>query len=168
MTFGACSYATILVGCLTSLAAGAQPSVARADNAAIELRARGVQIYVCEQTSAAAAWRLVAPEAALLDSAGAEAGLHFAGPSWQATDGSTVVGEALVSSQSPVAGSVPWLVLRAKSYAGSGEFTSVEYIVRLQTEGGGTPTGDCDQAHVGAEKRVPYNAVYVLFRGPGQ
>jgi hypothetical protein len=168
MTFGARSYATILVACLPSLAAAAPPSVARADSAAMELRVRGVQIYVCEQTSGAASWRLIAPEAALLDSAGAEVGRHFAGPSWQATDGSAVVGEALVSSQSPIANSVPWLVLRAKSHAGSGEFTSVEYIVRIRTEDGGAPTVDCDQAHVGAEKRVPYNAVYVLFRGPGQ
>ena len=167
MTFGARLYARMLVACLPSVAAAAQPSVARADSAAIELRGRGVQIYVCEQSSGAAAWRLKAPEAVLLDSAGAEVGRNFAGPSWMAADGSTVVGEALVSSQSPIADSIPWLVLRAKSHAGNGEFASVEYIVRLQTEGGGAPTADCDQAHVGSEKRVPYNAVYVLFRGPG-
>jgi hypothetical protein len=168
MNFGARSRATILVACLTSIASADPPSAAHADNTAIDLRARGVQIYVCDQTSGTAAWRLKGPEAALFDTAGAAAGRHFAGPSWQATDGSTVVGETLVASRSPNAGSVPWLVLRAKSHAGSGAFTSVEYIVRLETEGGGAPTADCDQAHVGAERRVPYNAVYVLFRAPAQ
>ena len=168
MTFSARLYATMLVACLPGAVAAAPPFVARADSAATELRARGVQIYVCEQTSGAAAWRLRGPEATLLDSAGAEVGRHFAGPSWQATDGSTVVGEAMVSSQSPIAGSIPWLVLRAKSHAGDGEFGSVEYIARLQTEGGIAPTADCDQAHVGAERRVPYSAVYVLFRAPDQ
>ena len=166
MNFGARLYATILAACLPGLAAAALPSVARADISAIDLRARGVQIYVCEQTAGAAAWRLNAPEAVLLNSAGAEVGRHFAGPSWQATDGSTVVGEALVSSQAPTAGSIPWLVLRAKSHTGSGEFTSVEYIVRSRTEGGAAPTTDCDQAHVGAEIRVPYSAIYVLFQRP--
>jgi hypothetical protein len=168
MTFGARSYATILVACLPSVAAAAPPSVARADSAAIELRARGVQIYACEQASGGVAWRLKGPEAELLDSTGAKVGHHFAGPSWQAMDGSTVVGETLVSSQSPSAHSIPWLVLRAKSHAGNGRFTSVEYIARLHTEGGEAPMAGCDQAHVGAETRVPYNAVYVLFREPGQ
>ena len=168
ITFGARSYATILLVCLPSVVAAAPPLVARADTAAIELRGHGVQVYVCERASGAVAWRLKGPEAALLNSAGLEVGRHFAGPSWQAADGSTVVGEALVSSQSPTEGSVPWIVMRAKSHAGSGEFRSVEYIVRLQTEGGVAPTADCDQAHVGTERRVPYNAVYVLFRGPDQ
>ena len=168
MNFSARPYAMTLVACLAGIAAAAPPSSAHADSTAIELRARGVQIYACEQNAGAASWRLKAPEAVLLNSAGAEVGRHFAGPSWQARDGSTVVGETLVSSESPITGSIPWVVLRAKSHVGIGEFASVEYVARLQTEGGAAPVGDCDQAHAGAEKRVPYNAVYVLFRGSHQ
>jgi hypothetical protein len=168
MTFSARSYATILVACLPSVAAAAPPFVARTDGAAMELRGRAVQINVCEQTSGAAAWRLRGPEAALLDSTGVEVGRHFAGPSWQAMDGSTVVGEALVSNQLPITDSVPWVVLRVKSHTGGGEFASVEYTVRLRTEGGAAPTAGCDQTHVGAERRIPYDAVYVLFRVPDQ
>lgn len=160
-----CCATTLIAGLLGAMAV-ALPAIARADTAAIELRAHGVQIYACEQVSNAFAWRLKGPEAALLDTAGAEFGRHFAGPSWQAKDGSTVVGEAFVSGQSPTAGSIPWLVLRAKSHTGSGIFASVEYVVRLQTEGGVAPAAGCDQAHAGAESRVPYNAVYVLFGVP--
>ena len=126
MTFSARSYAMILVACLPSVAAAATLPIARADSAAIELRGRGVQIDVCEQATGGVAWRLKGPKAALLDSAGANVGHHFLGPSWQATDGSTVVGKSLVSSSSPITGSIPWLVMRVKSHAGSGEFTSVE------------------------------------------
>ena len=39
-----------------------------------------------------------APDASLLDAKGQVIGKHFAGPSWQANDGSIVVGEALNAS----------------------------------------------------------------------
>lgn len=152
-----------LIGTLSAVVGLLGSMPASAGSAALELRGHGVQIYVCEQDSDVFAWRLKAPEATLFDAGGSEVGRHFAGPSWQAKDGSMVIGEALVSSKSPTAGSIPWLVLRAKSHAGSGAFTSVEYIVRLHTEGGAAPSAGCDQAHMGTESRVGYDAVYVLF-----
>lgn len=144
----------VVLGSLRSLPAHAE---------AIELEARGVQIYVCERTSDTAVWRLKAPEATLFDAAGAQVGSHFAGPSWRAMDGSMVVGEAVTSSKSSSEGSIPWLVLRAKSHEGDGQFASVDYVVRLQTEGGVAPTAGCDQTHVGTENRIGYRAKYVLF-----
>jgi hypothetical protein len=86
-----------------------------------------------------------------------------AGPSWQAQDGSTVVGEVITSSTSPQAGSIPWLLLRAKSHSGDGVFASIGFIVRIQTEGGVAPATGCDADHAGTETRVPYNAIYVFF-----
>ena len=74
-----------------------------------------------------------------------------------------MVGEPLIATQSPIEGSIPWLVLRAKSHAGNGIFSPVEYIVRSHTEGGIAPTAGCDQAHIGTETRVGYSAVYVFF-----
>jgi hypothetical protein len=139
------------------------PVPARADSSVIELRGIGVQIYVCEEKADSFSWRLKGPEATLLDATGSEVGRHFAGPSWQAKDGSIVVGEALVSSQAPTEGSIPWLVLRAKSHSGNGVFVSIEYIVRSHTEGGAAPGMGCDQAHVGTESRVGYSAAYELF-----
>jgi Protein of unknown function (DUF3455) len=168
MTFGHHRCAATLVACLLGAAPVVAPIMAYADGTAIPLRARGVQVYVCEQLSGAYAWRLKGPEATLLDAAGSEVGRHFAGPSWQAKDGSTVVGEALVTSRSPTEGAIPWLVLRAKSHAGGGVFASVEYIVRSQTEGGVPPAAGCDQAHLGAQSRIPYSAVYTLFQAPAQ
>jgi hypothetical protein len=48
-----------------------------------------VQIYSCSGT----AWTLVAPRADLYDSRGKLVATHFAGPTWQAKDGSSVDGE---------------------------------------------------------------------------
>ena len=151
-----------LVGATLALAFGSLRSLpARAE--AIELEAHGVQIYVCERTADSFSWHLKGPEAELFDAAGTQVGSHFAGPSWRAKDGSTVVGEALISSRSPSEGSIPWLVLHAKSHEGSGRFAAVDYVVRMHTEGGVAPAAGCDPAHVGAEYRAGYRALYLLF-----
>jgi hypothetical protein len=141
-------------------------TAASAGGAAIELDGKGVQIYGCEAVADGFVWRFKAPEAVLTDASGAEIGRHFAGPSWQAKDGSIVVGALLASSPAPQPAAIPWLVLQAKSHSGTGLFGSVGYILRSRTEGGVAPSSGCDASHVGAEIRVPYSAVYTLFPQP--
>ena len=160
------------------LAASAAWSIpARPAETVLELHGAGVQIYACQPLSGGGSpgvasssggygWRLKAPDASLRDGSGAEVGRHFAGPSWQARDGSTVVGELLASSPAPRPGAIPWLLLRARSHAGQGVFATVGYIARTHTRGGLAPTAGCDQAHAGREDRVPYRAVYLLFPAP--
>jgi outer membrane protein assembly factor BamB len=133
--------------------------------AAIEAVGKGVQIYICKASNGAYAWSLKAPDARLQDAKGNFVAKHFAGPSWQAADGSIVVGASVNASPSPDAGAIPWLVLQAKSHSGSGEMADVQYIVRTRTEGGVAPSAGCDAKHVGGEVRVPYNAIYLFFRG---
>ena len=140
----------------------------------VQLQGKGVQIYTCSKDAAAGidagghfAWTLKAPEATLTSADGKVAGHHFAGPTWQADDGSAVVGEVLASGtvaepDSQPAG-VAWLVLRAKSHAGAGAFDAVTYIVRSNTAGGAAPAAGCDASHAGTEERVPYTASYTLF-----
>ncbi|MEW9572998.1 DUF3455 domain-containing protein [Rhodanobacter sp. Si-c] len=133
--------------------------------AAIEAFGKGVQIYACKASGGTYAWALKAPDAILADAKGRTIGKHFAGPSWRANDGSTVVGESVNVSPSPDARAIPWLVLRAKSHAGNGEMATVQYIVRERTEGGMAPATGCEAAQAGREVRVPYSAVYLFFRG---
>jgi len=147
------------VGSLNTAVAQSSPSKAPA----IEAFGKGVQIYTCKAAAATYAWALKAPEATLSDAKGNVIGKHFAGPSWQANDGSTVVGEALNASPSPDAGAIPWIVLRAKSQTGNGIMSKVAYVVRTRTEGGVAPASGCDAGHVDAEVRVPYSAVYLFF-----
>jgi hypothetical protein len=52
------------------------------------------------------------------------------------------LGEVVVSNPAPQPGSIPWLLLRAKSHSGSGVFASGGYIARIRTEGG-LPPGQC-------------------------
>lgn len=144
----------------------ANPAFA-ADQQAIVLAAKGVQIYGCARVGETHAWRLTAPEATLTDTAGHLAGRHFAGPSWQAEDGSVVVGEPLVASPAPGDGAIPWIVLRAKDHKGDGRFATVAYVVRSATMGGLAPAAGCDAAHAGAETRVDYSATYTFFPGQG-
>lgn len=152
----------VLLLALTGVAhAQGQPAKAPA----IEAFGKGVQIYTCQSAAGSYAWKLKAPDAQLLDAKGNVIGKHFAGPTWQANDGSTVVGEALNASPAPDAGAIPWLVLHAKSHEGNGAMATVQYVVRARTEGGVAPASGCDAGHVGGEVRVPYNAVYLFFRG---
>jgi Protein of unknown function (DUF3455) len=130
------------------------------------VHAAGVQIYRCSADKADAArfeWQFQAPEADLFDRAGRKIGKHYAGPTWEANDGSRVTGEVVARADSPDPNSVPWLLLRAKSSAGDGMFGSVLFIQRLRTAGGKAPTTGCDQSSAGNEARTPYTAEYRFY-----
>lgn len=139
-----------------------------------ELGARGVQIYACEAAPAAAtpgatphatdfAWTFKGPEAKLLNTRGEVAGNHFAGPTWQGHDGSAVVGAVLQRADAPDPEAIPWLLLEAKGHTGSGAFSSITHVQRLDTVGGAAPTEGCDAAHAGEEAREPYEATYAFY-----
>ncbi|MEJ3747924.1 DUF3455 domain-containing protein [Actinomycetes bacterium KLBMP 9797] len=119
--------------------------------------ARGVQVYQCT----AGAWAFVEPAAGLTGFARgrSRAAVHFRGPSWQSTeDGSLVEARAVASS--PVAGSIPELLLQATRTRGGGDFGTVTYLQRLATSGGTAPAGTCTD---GATTGVPYRAVYAFY-----
>jgi hypothetical protein len=76
----------------------------------------GVQIYSCNATSSGFAWGFVAPRANLYDDHGKLIITHFGGPTWQAKDGSRVVGQ-LVDFVTVDATAIPWVLLSAASTA---------------------------------------------------
>ena len=55
--------------------------------------AKGVQIYVCAAKDGANEWALKGPEAELRDAQGQIFAKHYVGPSWEATDGSKIIGK---------------------------------------------------------------------------
>jgi hypothetical protein len=139
-------------------------SAAEPPGSVLELVGKGVQIYTCTAGLAGATWNLKEPEATLRDAAGHVIGQQLAGPAWQATDGSRVVGVPMVASIPRGPASIPWLVLQAtENEGGTGLFARVAYIVRSRTIGGIAPLTGCDAAHTGAEIRVPYSATYTFF-----
>jgi Protein of unknown function (DUF3455) len=129
----------------------------------VQVHAKGDQIYSCKVDGAQAGWTLKAPEAQLFDKDGKTFGKHFAGPSWEAGDGSRVVGKAAANVASPDADSIPWLLVKVVSHEGDGVLARVTSIQRINTKGGKAPASGCDAAHAGQEVRVPYSADYVFF-----
>ena len=108
----------------------------------------GVQVYDCKPSQAdpaKGAWTFREPKATLYDDAGNTVGTHFAGPpdadghrhpTWQANDGSTVVGTILKSVPNPNA--ILSLLLEAASHDGSGLLSTVLFIQRLNPMGAGS------------------------------
>ena len=132
----------------------------------LETQAAGVQIYECKATKddpMRFEWVFKAPEAELFDSGGKKIAKHYAGPTWEANDGSKVVGEARAKDNGPDPSAIPWLLLNAKSNSGSGIFSKTQSIQRINTAGGKAPSEVCDQAQAGKEVRVPYKANYYFY-----
>jgi len=129
---------------------------------AFSFDAVGVQIYACAASGSGVGWVFQAPEATLLNPGGQTAGTHFAGPTWQANDGSQVVG-ARVASVTVDPSAVPWLLLSAASHAGAGRMAKVSFIQRFETVGGTAPAAGCDATTAGALSRVPYQATYYFY-----
>ncbi|HEV3189765.1 MAG TPA: DUF3455 domain-containing protein, partial [Polyangiaceae bacterium] len=140
---------------------GTQPVVLKA-------LAKGAQVYVCKAKEGAAGtyeWTLKAPDAELFDEKGQKIGKHYAGPTWESTDGSKVVGQLRAKVDSPEPTAIPWLLLDAKTTEGTGVLSKVKNIQRLATVGGKAPATGCDAAHEKAETRVDYTATYYMY-GP--
>jgi hypothetical protein len=124
--------------------------------------ALGVQIYQCNGTS----WTFVEPKALLVTNR-LQIISHFAGPTWQHQDGSSVVG-ALVKPVTVDAKSIPWLLLSAKTTT-AGKFgnrlTQTTFIQRINTRGGIAPAAStCTAATAGVKKEIPYTADYYFWR----
>jgi hypothetical protein len=125
----------------------------------LKLQGSGVQIYQCTDGT----WKFQAPEAKLTDEHGRVLGKHYAGPTWESIDGSTVVGEVKAHEDGPDPRAIPWLLLQAKSTSGNGVFSHVRSIQRLQTTGGKAPSTACDASNANQMARVPYTAQYYFY-----
>jgi len=133
---------------------------------AMELKATGVQIYHCGRPKGADAasapvWVFDAPRATLVDANGQPAARHYAGPTWEAADGSRITGKVAAHVDAPEAGAIAWLLLKAESAGVAGRFDPVRSVQRLFTSGGAAPTGAC--AREGEALEVPYRALYVFW-----
>ena len=168
---GHVSVIAILAGCATSnvgtMSGVPQPlKVPATQVLSLETQGTGVQIYECKASkddSMRFEWAFIAPEAELFDSAGKRVGRHYAGPTWEANDGSKVVGEVRGRYNGPDPNAIPWLLLTAKSTSGNGVFGQTQSIQRVHTVGGKAPEEGCNQTQVGKEARVPYTAEYYFY-----
>ena len=132
----------------------------------------GAQIHECIPAATGYRWRFVGPRADLYADSGNLLATHFAGPRWQARDGSTILaaldGDGTVTVD-PTA--IPWLRLRvtsAISGADGDRLAATTYIQRLNTTGGLAPAPDtCNAATVGQVAEIPYTADYAFWKATG-
>jgi len=133
---------------------------------ALEAQATGVQIYECTASRDQPGryeWTFKAPEADLYDETGRKVGKHYAGPTWEALDGSKVVGEVKARDDGPDPKAIPWLLLNAKSTSGKGVLTQIKSIQRLRTVEGKAPSTPCGPSNAQQVARVPYKAAYYFY-----
>jgi hypothetical protein len=135
--------------------------VAPGETVVLTLHAEGAQVYECKAgTDGKLAWAFREPIATLLAD-GKTVGRHYAGPNWEHSDGSAVVGKAAGNAPGATPNDIPLLKLAVISQRGSGILTGVTTVQRINTIGGKLE-GACDKA--GTFKSAPYSADYVFLR----
>jgi hypothetical protein len=129
--------------------------------AVLSVHAEGAQVYECKVGSdGKPAWAFREPIATLLLD-DKTVGRHYAGPNWEHSDGSAVVGKTIGNAPGATASDIPWLKLDVASRRGSGILSDVTTVQRINTKGGKLE-GACDSA--GSYRSAPYSADYVFLR----
>jgi hypothetical protein len=158
------AFALLLVsGSLASAAETPIPDAVAAPGETIVLtaHAEGAQVYECKAgADGKTAWAFREPIATLIVE-GKTIGRHYAGPNWEHSDGSAVVGKSTGSAPGATPNDIPWLKLEVVSRRGSGVLAGVTTVQRINTQGGKLE-GACDRA--GTFKSGPYTADYVFLR----
>lgn len=156
--------AILLIGSLvnaTAQTALPEAIAAPGETPMLTLHAEGAQVYECKTSSdGALAWVLREPVATLL-SDGKTVGRHYAGPNWEYSDGSAVVGQVVGTAPGSVANDIPLLKLGVTSRRGNGVLSAATTVQRINTAGGKL-NGACYKA--GTYESVPYSADYVFLR----
>jgi hypothetical protein len=124
------------------------------------VHAEGVQIYECKTGSDnKMSWQFREPLATLLKG-DTTVGRHFAGPSWQFADGSSIKGKVAGQASGATLNDIALLRLDVVEHRGDGALSKATMVQRLDTKGG-VFSGACDQP--GAMHLEPYTASYVFL-----
>ena len=124
--------------------------------------AEGWQIYRCDPGNV---WTFVAPSASLYAENGKFIGTHYAGPTWQALDGSYVTAtKDKEVNVDPTA--INWLLLKKKTSvvgADGARLFDTTWIQRINTVGGRAPAAsECDVVNETAH--VAYETDYYFWK----
>ena len=168
-----CTVAALLSACTSS------PPMMKVDNAALPEAVRvpagqkvvmtttgvGELTYECREKKDMAGqfeWAFVGPVATLMGADRKSVGKYYAGPTWEAADGSKVTGKQVAVAPAG-AGNIPLQLVKAEPAMGQGTMAGVSHIQRLNTRGGVAPTLACDAAGKGKRQVVAYQADYVFY-----
>jgi hypothetical protein len=131
---------------------------------AFTARATGVQIYTSTaEAGGTPKWTFEAPLAELAGKAGVIH--HYAGPSWEAADGSKVTRDTatpvIAVPATQASGDIPWLLVKVMADPAPGVLSKVGYVQRISTQGGVAPS--TPPVRAGTKVGVPYTATYVFY-----
>lgn len=133
------------------------------ENLVALVHAEGAQIYECKRNDRdQLAWQFREPIATLMIN-GQTVGHHFAGPSWEWNDGSTVTAKVAARAPGATSRDIPLLKLDVTGQRNAGRLSGVTTIQRLNTVGGALE-GACSSP--GAMASVPYAADYAFSQRP--
>jgi len=170
---------SIVAAAIALSACASAPMMMKVDNAALPEPVRvpagqkvmmsttgvGEITYECREKkdmAGAHEWAFVGPVATLYSGDKKAVGKYYAGPTWEANDGSKVTGKQLaVAPATP--GNIPLQLVKAEPAVGAGAMTGVSYIQRLNTKGGVAPAMACDATSKGRRQQVAYEADYVFY-----
>jgi hypothetical protein len=155
----------LLLGSLVSATAAETPLpgaiAAPGETVVLSVHAEGAQVYECKVGSdGKPAWAFREPIATLLLD-DKTVGRHYAGPTWEHSDGSAVVGKVVGSAPGATPGDIAWLKLDVVSRRGSGVLSDVTTVQRIHTQGGKLE-GACETP--GTFRSAPYSADYLFLR----
>lgn len=123
--------------------------------------AEGVQVYECAPTAGGQlVWQSREPVATLIAD-GNTVGRHYDGPKWEHVDGGVLRAKVVASIAAKTNDDIPWLKLDVVSNNGTGVFSGVTTVQRVNTQGG-VAHGRCEEP--GSFRSVPYSADYVFLR----
>ena len=148
-----------------ALAAGAvwaqlPDAIATLDAAPVlTLHAEGAQIYECgTDRDGKLSWAFREPIASLMLD-GRTVGRHYAGPTWEHGDGSSITAKVVGTAPGATAADIAWLKLEVIERRGSGSLAVADFVQRINTVGG-VLHGSCERA--GGLRSVGYAADYVF------
>jgi len=155
----------LLSGSLVSSRAAETPLpdaiAAPGETIVLTVHAEGAQVYECKAgNDGKLAWAFREPVATLIAD-DKIVGRHYAGPTWELTDGSAVAGKVAASAPGATAKDIDWLRLDVVSRRGSGMLSNVTTVQRINTIGGKLDDA-CDRP--GDSRSMPYTADYVFLR----
>lgn len=164
-------YTALLATMLSTSAFAADPAaitVPAGNKLALTLLGAGDLAYECKAKAdmpGVYEWTFAGPIAVLYDKTSkAAAGKYYAGPTWEANDGSKVGGKQLGVSPSMNASSIPLQLVQAGASTGTGAMSGITFIQRMNTKGGVAPKDSCGAANAGAKTMVKYEADYLFYK----
>ncbi len=165
------TFATLFATLLSASAFASDPAaitVPAGNKLALTLLGAGDLAYECKAKAdmpGVYEWTFAGPIAVLYDKTSkAAVGKYYAGPTWEANDGSKVGGKQLGVSPSAMPASIPLQLVQAGASTGKGAMSDITFIQRMNTKGGVAPKDACGAGNVGAKMMVKYEADYLFYK----